>query len=132
MTSSNSLPRADETPLTRRFGLSTLRAAWWALRALRRGRRALRTRGLEARIDAPPPLPWGARRGVYAVLRRKDPTCLERALVLQRWLAAHGRPHDVVVGVARREGSVTAHAWLDFESESSGHDFGELLRLPPG
>lgn len=48
-----------------------------------------------------------------AVLRRTAPTCLERAAVLQTWLAAHGVAVDVVVGVNRAGGAVQAHAWID-------------------
>jgi hypothetical protein len=39
-------------------------------------------------------------------------TCLERALILQSWLATHGRPYPVAVGVALG-GGFEAHAWLE-------------------
>jgi hypothetical protein len=49
--------------------------------------------------------------------------------VLQRWLAAHGRAHEVIIGVAKPATGFTAHAWLDFEDDATqGHQ--ELLRLP--
>src|SRR3954452_11992213 len=64
---------------------SSLRAAAWALMALRRTRRDLAAHGLEgARVTPPPRLPAAARVGVLAVVRRRPSTCLERALVLQR------------------------------------------------
>jgi hypothetical protein len=50
---------------------------------------------------------------------------------MQRWLAAHGQPHDVVIGVARHTDSVTAHAWVDAGGESSDRAYTELHRLPP-
>ena len=112
-----------------RFHPSTLRAAWWSWWALRRARRDLGRYGLDARVPAPPALPAGATRGVLAVLRRQPSTCLERALVLQRWLAAHGDNHEVIIGVAKPSSGFTAHAWLDHETDASlGHE--ELLRLP--
>jgi hypothetical protein len=89
----------------RRPDLPTLRAALWALVALRRTRRALRRRKVdEIQVAPPPPLPASAGRGVRAVIRRSDPTCLERALVLQAWDAAHGEAHDVVIGVSNADG----------------------------
>lgn len=116
--------------LTGRWDVATLRAAWWTRRALARARRRLRRDGLAARINSPPPLPPGAIRGVRAILRRQPNTCLERALVLQRWLAAHDAPYDVVVGVSRREG-FQAHAWLEFESTPTTARFSEITRLRP-
>ena len=64
--------------------------------------RDLASHGLDGTHVLPPPrLPAGARRGVMAILRRRPSTCLERALVLQRWDAAHGAASDVVIGVPR-------------------------------
>jgi hypothetical protein len=80
------------------------------------------------RVADPPPLPAAATRGVSAVLRRSSPTCLERALVLQRWLAAHGCARDVVIGVTAPADGFAAHAWLD--GEVHGRDYAELTRLP--
>lgn len=119
------------TALSGRFDVSTLRAAWWTLWALRRTRRQLAADGVAAKVQAPPRLPPGARRGVYAILNRQPATCLEGALVLQRWLAAQGQPHDVVVGVARTGGDFSAHAWLDIQANASeAEGYHELLRLP--
>lgn len=107
----------------------TLRAAWWTARSLRRTRRELRRRAVtDVRVAAPPRLPEGAARGVSAVLRRTSPTCLERALVLQRWLAEHGSARDVIIGVTAPSDGFAAHAWLD--GEEHGHDYAELTRLP--
>jgi transglutaminase superfamily protein len=106
----------------------TLRAAWWTARSLRRARRDLQRRPYtEVRISAPPPLPAQAARGVTAVLRRTSPTCLERALVLQRWLASHGSARDVVIGVTSSADGFAAHAWLD--GEEHGGEYAELTRL---
>lgn len=124
-------PRTSRPELTGRFTLPTLRAAWWTWRALRRARRRLPVDGTATTVLPPPTLPSAARRGVYAVLHRQPATCLERALVMQRWLAAHGEPHDVIVGVTKSGGDFSAHAWLDTEAgEAEGEGFDELLRLP--
>jgi hypothetical protein len=107
----------------------TLRAAWWTARSLRRTRRELRRRSFnDVRVSDPPLLPAAAAPGVTAVLRRTSPTCLERALVLQRWLAAHGAARDVVIGVRAPADGFAAHAWLD--GEQHGRGYAELTRLP--
>ena len=113
----------------RRFDPQALRAAWWALHALRRVRRQLRAGTLDDVLLAPPPsLDASAGRGVEAVLRRMPGSCLELSLVRQRWLAARGDPRDVVIGVRAPSTGFRAHAWL--EGEQAG-DFDELLRLSP-
>lgn len=110
---------------------SSLRAAAWAFRAVRSARRQLAARGLaEVRITDPPALPLRAERGVHAVLRREDPSCLERSLVLQRWLAAHGEPRAVVVGVSAPD-DFRAHAWLEGEAVGGEPVFHEITRLTP-
>ena len=109
----------------------SLRAAIWALRALRATRRDLARRGLEgARVAPPPALPAHARRGVLAVIRRRPNTCLERALVLQRWEAAHGALSDVVIGVPGRSGDFVAHAWLEHMPDGQVAAYHELMRIP--
>jgi hypothetical protein len=114
----------------RRFDLPTLRAAWWAQRALRRARRTLRRDGLAyAAVTNPPALDDHAGRGVHAVLRRKPSTCLERALVLQRWHAAHGVERDVIIAVKGPADHFAAHAWVDGEPDMD-ESYEELLRLP--
>ena len=106
--------------------LPTLRAAVWAWRALRRAERDLARHGLEgARVAPPPRLPASAGRGVVAVLRRRPNTCLERALVLQRWLAAHGEPRVVVIGVTAAQ-DFRAHAWLDGEPAPGFHEIARV------
>ena len=101
-------------PAFGRLSPSTLRAAWWAFRALRGARRDLRRDGLTARVKPPPALAWGSRTGVNGVLRRVDQTCLERCVVQQVWLNAHGIRRPVRVGVRSDRGEgVRAHAWID-------------------
>lgn len=112
-----------------------LRAAWWALGALRRARRGTRHGGIERppELRPPPPLPAAAVRGVLAVLRRRRASCLERSIVLQRWFAAHDRPLELVIGVNPGAGEFAAHAWLEGESPPHGQqegDFQEIHRLP--
>ena len=127
-------PRAlDPAVWSPAVSVSTIRAAWWARLALRRARGELAAGGLAARVKPPPRLPLGSTRGVQFVLHRCPATCLERALVLQAWLAAHGEDREVVIGVDRVDGAFTAHAWLDFE-ELTGRALGhqEIHRFGPG
>ena len=108
-----------------------LRAAVWSVRALRSVRHQLGSRPLaEVFVPRPPALPRRAGRGVLAVLRRQDPTCLERSLVLQRWLAGQGQPRAVVVGVSAPD-DFRAHAWLEGEHQPVGQPFHEIARLAP-
>jgi hypothetical protein len=110
----------------------TLRAAWWTQTALRRVRADLKQNGLKYRpAPTPPRLPEHAGRGVLAILRRRPSTCLERALVLQRWREAHGDSRDVIVAVRGATVDFAAHAWLDGEPDGDVSQYAELLRLPP-
>ena len=63
------------------------------------------------------------------MLRLQPNSCLERSLVLQCWLAAHGEPYEVIVGVASDQ-QVKAHAWLPFEAGTRTSDFVEIKRVP--
>jgi hypothetical protein len=113
-----------------RFAPPVLRAAWWTWRALVVARRGLRAGAVEGvRVPRPPRVAPYAIRGVFAVLRRSQHTCLERSLVLQRWYLEHGRPRDVVVGVTAPRNGFTAHAWLEGDPEDVS-EYRELLRLP--
>jgi hypothetical protein len=112
--------------------VATVRAAWWARGALRSARHAL-ARGEVKQIELPTPprLPNSAVRGVDALLRRQEPTCLERALVRQRWLAAHGDPRPIAIGVTAPSDGFQAHAWLVGEDDPLAPGFQELTRLEP-
>ena len=106
----------------------SLRAALWTFRALGRARRQLRHTGLdELELPRVPHLPLSAERGLRAVLRRRSHTCLERAVVLQRWHAAHGDERDIVVGVAGTGDAFRAHAWLEHEADE--HELGTFREL---
>ncbi|MGU3432756.1 lasso peptide biosynthesis B2 protein [Actinomycetes bacterium M1A6_2h] len=93
-----------------------MRAAVWTFRSCRQAKRALRVSGIRTVVPPPPRLSAGDRRGVDAVLRRLSPTCLERSLVLQRWLASNSVQSEVIIGVRKESQDFTAHAWLDFET----------------
>jgi hypothetical protein len=54
-----------------------------------------------------------------------------RSIVLQSWLAAHGEPRDLIVGVTQPGAAFRAHAWLEGEAEHGDEPFHELLRRPP-
>jgi hypothetical protein len=113
--------------------IADARAAWWTWRALRRARSQLRAGAVrDVQVPPPPPLPERAARAVRLILRRQEPSCLERALVLQRWLLAHGVPRDVVVGTEGGvRGGFAAHAWLDGEAQPEGRRYVEMIRLAP-
>jgi hypothetical protein len=113
-------------------GLPTLRAAGWALRALRRLRREIASAGLEVQVTPPPASRTASVRGVELALRLGRATCLERSLVVQRWLLAQGRAHDVLVGVAGGTAFLDAHAWIDrYDAEDHGAGYGVLTRVGP-
>ena len=117
--------------MRQRADLNALRAALWAQRALLHARRDLRAGRLEGiELPAPPSLPAAAERGVHALLRRRPATCLERALVLQRWYVARGAARAVVIGVRGPTEAFSAHAWLDGDPDGESGAFQELLRLP--
>jgi hypothetical protein len=78
-------------------------------------------------LDPPYAAPWLT--GLIAArLAMLHATCLERSLIMQRWLMAIGRPHDVLIGVKAPRETTIAHAWLDHE-DALGHHI--LMRLPP-
>ena len=109
-----------------------LLGALWATFAAIVVRRRLRGSGLAASVPRPPRLSPKATQGVTGALRRLGPTCLERALVLQAWLASQGVMRDVVIGIPpdgmRKE---PAHAWVDGTDVISPSRYLELHRLLP-
>ncbi|HYZ82469.1 MAG TPA: lasso peptide biosynthesis B2 protein [Solirubrobacteraceae bacterium] len=114
-----------------RASLADLRAAAWAHRALGCARRQL-SAGRVAGIILPPPpeLRQSAWRGAAALLRRRRHTCLEAALVRQRWLSAHGVERQIVIGVASPRDEFVAHAWVEGEDVAGPERFLELTRIP--
>jgi hypothetical protein len=115
-----------------RFHPAVLAGALWATVAALLVRRRLKRDGLHTRVPRPPHVGVRGGRGVRAALRRLSPTCLERALVEQTWLASVGTLRDVVIGVppdGMREGP--AHAWVDGTDTVSPSRYLELHRLPP-
>lgn len=116
--------------MRRRPRITELRAAWWAYRCLRNARTRLAAGHTDVRV-APPVLPAAAVRGVDALLRRARPTCLEAALVRQRWFRAQGVPRDVVIGVTAPSEGFAAHAWLEEPGEAADgqQQWRELTRL---
>lgn len=109
-----------------------VRAAWWARRGLRDARRQLQA-GQVRSVTLPPPPDVGAAavRGVDAALRRIPNTCLERALIRQRWLSAHGQPREIIIGVTAPSTGFAAHAWLEGDDDPGVVTFHELTRLAP-
>lgn len=76
-----------------------------------------------------PELPSAAGRGVQAVLRRTRWSCLERAVVRQRWLASQGSARDLVIGVSAGP-PFEAHAWLEGDPATDSAAYEELSRHP--
>jgi hypothetical protein len=112
-----------------RYDLASLRAAWWTLRAIRTARGNLRRPDFGAdRIPLPPPVSANAGHAVRGVLARRHDSCLVRALVLQRWHAAHGERRDLVIGVTPPRQGFRAHAWIDGDPTCHEAGFIELLR----
>lgn len=102
----------------------------WLDAALVDVRTGLRTEGIDARsrLSDPPYATHWLTSLVAARLAMQRATCLERSLIMQRWLMATGRPHDVLIGVKSPRETTIAHAWLDHE-DARGHHI--LMRLPP-
>jgi hypothetical protein len=109
---------------------AALLGAAWAAVALPVARRRLKRKGLQGRVPRAPRWAPGGVRGVAAVLRRGDATCLERSLILQRWLEAHGQTVDVLIGVGRQSDAVGFHAWIDGVDRDDG-EHRVMLRLGP-
>jgi hypothetical protein len=119
--------RRAGAPAWRRFRPAVF---MWLDTGLADVRRGLGTEGIDARSRLPDPpyaAPWLT--GLIAArLAMQHATCLERSLIMQRWLVATGRPHDVLIGVKSPRETTIAHAWLDHE-DPRGHHI--LMRLPP-
>ncbi|WP_341718062.1 lasso peptide biosynthesis protein [Micromonospora sp. FIMYZ51] len=115
--------------LVRGDGLAGVRLALWTVRARRRVRRQLVQGGIPAvRLPGPPP---GADPDVMnRVLRRDGASCLEAALVRQRWYAACRTSRTIVIGVTAPSGGFHAHAWLDGDTDAEQEGMLELLRHP--
>jgi hypothetical protein len=63
-------------------------------------------------------------------MSRLSPSCIERSLVNQSWLSAHGTYVDVIVGVPRTGMSNgDAHAWLDTYEDFNHEKFVEIHRI---
>ena len=110
--------------------VAAARGGLWALRACAAAHRGLRTTALdELELPPVPDLPRAAGRGVHAVVRRTRWSCLERAIVRQRWLASQGTARDLVIGV-RHGPPFAAHAWLEGDPATASAGFEELSRHP--
>jgi hypothetical protein len=68
---------------------------------------------------------------VLGVLRRLGATCLERAVVLQRWHAGRHTRRILVIGVTPPSSGFRAHAWLDGDNDAAHDAMVEILRRPP-
>lgn len=111
-------------------GIDGLRAALWTVRALRVAKRQLRSGPVtEVRVPPPPAVGHHSLSSVRRALRWWPATCLERAFVLQGWLAATGERRDVVIGVTAPGEMFGAHAWVDGEADPYSRSVHELMRV---
>jgi hypothetical protein len=109
---------------------ASARVAAWSWAEGRRLNRALHDVGIDAvdGVGRAPDVAARHRPVVAGVMRVTGATCLVRSAMLQRWDADHGVSRPLVIGVARDESVVTAHAWLEGERHAR---FEELVRRPP-
>jgi len=107
-----------------------IRAAWWALRSIRRARQTRFDSAASRPLPNVPSLPPGARRGVSVSLRLLRANCLVRATVFQAWYLAHGEERDLVIGVTAPSSGFAAHAWLEGDPPCHTEGFRELTRRP--
>ncbi|MGS0683807.1 nucleotidyltransferase family protein [Nakamurella sp. GG22] len=113
--------RADRT---------TVLSACWALRMHRTARRQLRSGGVrDVGLTSPPGVRPRDRAVIAAVLRWAAATCLESAVVLQRFDAAAGRSRDVIIAVTAPGYGFRAHAWLDGDPQPD-LALHEIVRYP--
>jgi len=113
----------------------------WAL-TLPLLKRALSLRRLVRLLAPPPPHtphdPVAAARIVRIVRRLYHPTrhspatnCLERSLVLYRYLAAAGAAPYLVIGMAPRSGPFRGHAWVEVAGRPVGETAADLAPYQP-
>lgn len=96
-------------------------AVVWTELSLRGLQRDLADRRIATTVPPPYLVSPLATVAARAWLRVRRATCLQRSLIMQRWLFAAGESRDVLVGVASSSpvatGSpISAHAWLDHEA----------------
>ncbi|MGZ4413908.1 MAG: hypothetical protein ACXVRZ_05980 [Gaiellaceae bacterium] len=101
--------------------------------AVRQARRLLRDIVLEGLALTPPLASLrDGERGMWLILGRLRPSCLERAIVLQAWLAARGRAHDVVRGRHPQGGpGFQRTRRIDAEEPSQRDKSREIARFTP-
>ena len=106
-----------------------IRSFRWAVGQLRDVRERLPIEGTATRIPLAARMGprgwWGIRVAFIAT----QPTCLERALLLQAWMGGYAEPPDVVIGVRNGSGGVEAHAWVEDRDPWFDSSFTELTRL---
>ena len=109
--------------------LVSVQAYRWAHAELDDVKLRLKTEGVTTRVTPPVGLAPRGYRGMRRALSQVSPTCLERALVLQAWIASYTDAPDVVIGVRRGETEIEAHAWVEGDDSAFDPSYGELTRL---
>ena len=126
------LPRRERRLLLSAFVLvAATRAALPVVPFRRLQARARRVATPTPRGDGPSPerVAWAvAVAGRYV----PDATCLAQALALQRLLGRYGHRAELRIGVAKEDGDLKAHAWLEREGsiligEAGASDFTTLV-----
>ena len=112
-----------------RLDAGAVRTAAWTRHSLHDVRRQLRIedglRGLT--LAAPPGTRPIDRTATQLVLRAGKARCLEKAVVVQRFDAAAGRPRTLIIGVTGPQQGFRAHAWLEGDPQRDD-SLQELLR----
>lgn len=69
-------------------------------------------------------------RAIHAVARRVPrATCLTRAFAAMVLLARHGHPSTLRLGVAKEDGQVSAHAWLESDGRTIMDGAGTFIEM---
>lgn len=105
------------------------RSLRWAVRELRDVHRRLPIEGAATRIPLAAGMGPRGWLGIQLAFVVTQPTCLERALLLQAWMGGYTDPPDVVIGIRNGSKGVEAHAWVEDRDPWFDPSYTELTRL---
>ena len=106
-----------------------LRSLRWAFRQLRDVHERLPIEGAATRIPLAAGMGPRGWLGIQLAFVATQPTCLERALLLQAWMGGYTDPPDVVIGIRNGSEGVEAHAWVEDRDPWFDPSYTELTRL---
>ena len=106
------------------------RTLLWSLRMVGRIREQVPQRSFrDIALSAPPALDRRSRSAVNAGLRLRRATCLEQALLRQRFDAANGVDRTLIIAVSSPANGFRAHSWLEGEPQRD-QSLREIVRHP--